>query len=308
MTRDEINAFLKKIEGTERGGNERAKVIVNRIVRELFYIIEDFDIQPSEFWAAVSFIAEAGQSREWGLIAPGMGFETLLDMRLDEAEAKAGIVGGTPRTIEGPLYVAGAPVEKGFARLDDGTEEDKGEILCMQGQVRDINARPVPHARVEVWHANLQGFYSYFGPPQTPFNLRRMIITDNNARYRFRSIMPKGYSVPPNGSTGKLLKLIGREGNRPAHVHFFVSAPGFRKLTTQINIDGDPYLWDDFAFGTREGLVPPIQRLTAAEAKAKYGIDRNVASIDFNFTLHPEHKGVVSTLVERARRTEAVPA
>jgi catechol 1,2-dioxygenase len=48
---------------------------------------------------------------------------------------------------------------------------------------------------------------------------------------------------------------VGRHGNRPSHVHYFVSAPGYRKLTTQFNIEGDKYLWDDFAFATREGLI-----------------------------------------------------
>ena len=41
---------------------------------------------------------------------------------LDEAEEKAGLSGGTPRTIEGPLYVYGAPESTGFARMDDGAE------------------------------------------------------------------------------------------------------------------------------------------------------------------------------------------
>ncbi len=304
MTRRKLNALLAKIESTEdaQKGNPRVKAIVNRIVKDLFYTIEDFDIQPDEFWAAMDYLTKAGQNNEWGLIAPGMGFEHLLDIRMDEAEAKAGIVGGTPRTIEGPLYVTGAPVVSGFARLDDGTEEDKGEILFMQGQVFDLKNNPVPHAQVEVWHANLNGFYSFFGPPQTPFNLRRTIITDANGRYQFRSIIPSGYSVPPQGSTDVLLQAMGRHGNRPAHVHFFVTAPGYRKLTTQINIDGDPYLWDDFAFGSREGLVPAINRLTAAEAKSKYGIDRAVASIDFSFNMHAEKGGVFKTEVERSHK------
>jgi catechol 1,2-dioxygenase len=29
---------------------------------------------------------------------------------------------------------------------------------------------------------------------------------------------------------------------------------------TQINIDGDPYPWDDFAFATRDGLVPEVKK------------------------------------------------
>lgn len=304
MTRQELDAVLAKIESTEdaQKGNPRVKTIVNRIVRDLFYTIEDLDIQPDEFWGAMDYLTQAGQNNEWGLIAPGMGFEHLLDLRMDEAEVRAGIIGGTPRTIEGPLYVTGAPVVQGFARLDDGTEEDKGEILFMQGQAFDLDNNPIPHAQVEVWHANLDGFYSFFGPPQTPFNLRRTIITDENGRYQFRSIIPSGYSIPPQGSTDVLLQAMGRHGNRPAHVHFFVTAPGYRKLTTQINIDGDPYLWDDFAFGSREGLVPTINRLTAEEAKAKYGIDKAVASIDFSFNMHVEKDGVFKTDVERSHK------
>jgi catechol 1,2-dioxygenase len=304
MTRQELDAVLAKIESTEdaQKGSPRVKTIVNRIVRDLFYTIEDFDIQPDEFWAAMDYLTQAGQNNEWGLIAPGMGFEHLMDLRMDEAEVRAGIIGGTPRTIEGPLYVSGAPVVKGFARLDDGTEEDKGEILFMQGQVFDMENKPIPHAQVEVWHANLNGFYSYFGPPQTPFNLRRTLITDENGRYQFRSIMPSGYAVPPNGSTDVLLQAMGRHGNRPAHVHFFVTSPGYRKLTTQINIDGDPYLWDDFAFGSREGLVPTINRLTAAEAQSKYGIDRAVASIDFSFNMHVEKVGIFKPEVDRSHK------
>jgi intradiol ring-cleaving dioxygenase-like protein len=111
-----------------------------------------------------------------------VSYSSISSICLDEAERRAGLAGGTVRTIEGPLYIAGAPILKRKARLDDGT--DDGEGLFMEGEA-------------------------------------------------------------------------GRHGNRPAHVDFFVSAPGYRKLTTQLNIDGDKYLHDDFAFGTRNELHPP---------------------------------------------------
>ncbi len=44
---------------------------------------------------------------------------------------------GTPRTIEGPLYVAGAPESVGFARMDDGSEEGKIPTLIIEGTVTD---------------------------------------------------------------------------------------------------------------------------------------------------------------------------
>ena len=303
MTRAQIDGLLQKIESTEKieAGSERAKAIVNRILRDLFYTIEDLDIQPDEVWTAVNFLTQAGQNGEYGLIAAGLGLEHFLDLRMDEEEQKAGMTGGTPRTIEGPLYVAGAPVSKGFARLDDGTEVEQGEIFFMQGKVLDDNNNPIPNAIVEVWHANLKGNYSYFDQSQSDFNLRRTIETDENGNYQFRSILPSGYAVPPGGSTELLLSAIGRHGNRPSHVHFFVSAPGCRKLTTQINFEGDPYLWDDFAFATREGLVPDLTVITDAEKIKEKGLDQPFSSIDFDFTLHKEIEGIHDAEVERLR-------
>ncbi|MFV8324996.1 catechol 1,2-dioxygenase [Flavobacterium sp. ZS1P14] len=303
MTRAQIDGLLQKIESTEKveGGSDRAKAIVNRILRDLFYTIEDLDIQPDEIWTAVNFLTQAGQNGEYGLIAAGLGLEHFLDLRMDEEEEKAGMTGGTPRTIEGPLYVAGAPKSKGFARLDDGTEVEQGKIFFMQGKVLDDNNNPIPNAIVEVWHANLKGNYSYFDQSQTDFNLRRTIETDENGNYQFRSILPSGYAVPPGGSTELLLSAIGRHGNRPSHVHFFVSAPGCRKLTTQINFEGDPYLWDDFAFATREGLVPDLTVITDAEKIKEKGLDKPFSSIDFDFTLHKEIEGIHDAEVERLR-------
>lgn len=298
MDKQAIDAVLRKIQGTDSGKPaSRVQQIVNRIVHDLFHTIEDFDVQPEEFWSAMAYLTDAGRNGEYGLIAAGLGLEHFLDLRSDEAEARAGVTGGTPRTIEGPLYVAGAPEEKGFARLDQDPQE--GEVLFMQGQVRDMDGKPVAQALVEVWHANHLGGYSFFDPTQSPFNLRRSIRTDDQGRYRFRSRVPVGYSVPPGGSTDQLMKLLGRHGTRPAHIHFFISAPGLRKLTTQINIEGDPFLWDDFAFATRDGLVPALTRVTDDAAIRRNELDAPFYSIDFDFTMHREQSDLPKAEVDR---------
>lgn len=301
MNRAQIKTVADRIANTQIGpANERVKSIVDRMVLDLFAIIEDFDVTQEEFWAAANYLAEVGKSNEIGLLIPGLGIEHFLDLRLDEQEEAAGIeAGSTPRTIEGPLYVAGAPVSEGEARLDDGA--DKGELLFMHGQVTDIHGKPISGATVEVWHANSFGNYSVFDPSQSAFNLRRTIVTDAEGRYRFRSIMPCGYSVPPNGPTQKLLSQLGRHGNRPAHIHFFVTAPGYRTLTTQINIKGDPYTYDDFAFATREGLIPEVTRHTDPEALLEKGVNHPFAEIAFDFTLPHALEGVPNALIERAR-------
>jgi catechol 1,2-dioxygenase len=300
----EVQSLLTKVSGVGTDtGDARVKRIVHRVVSDLFKTIEEFDVQPNEFWAAVSYLTELGQANEVGLLVPGLGLETFLDLRTDAAERKAGIEGGTPRTIEGPLYVAGAPLSKGEARLDDGSEE--GEVLFMDGQVRDVNGKPVADAVVDVWHANPLGGYSFFDPSQPKYNLRRRIETDAEGRYRFRSILPAGYACPPKGPTQKLLDLLGRHGRRPAHIHFFVSAPGYRTLTTQINIDGDEYLHDDFAFATRDGLIPQVRRSAdPAEVRAR-GLNAPFAEITFDFVLHRERAGAPNTVVTRAHAEAA---
>lgn len=296
-----IDQLLDRFEttGVVGEGNPRIKAITRRLVRDLMIAIEELDITSEEFWSGLNYFAEAGRNGELGLIAPGIGLEHFLDLRLDEAEAKAGLQGGTPRTIEGPLYVAGAPVVQGEARLDDG--HTPGEVVVMQGVVRGTDGKPVAGAKVEVWHANDKGNYSYFDTTQSAFNLRRTIVTDDQGRYKFRSVMPVGYSCPPGGATDRLLQQLGRHGRRPAHIHFFVSAPGHRKLTTQINIENDPHLWDDFAFGTREGLVPKVYTNNDRAAMNALNVDKPFYEIKFDFTLHAELANAPATDFDRPR-------
>jgi catechol 1,2-dioxygenase len=172
-------------------------------------------------------------------------------------------------------------------------------VLFMDGQVRDIGGKPIAGAVVDVWHANTKGGYSFFDPSQPKYNLRRRIETDAEGHYRFRTIMPSGYACPPHGVTQELLDRLGRHGHRPAHIHFFVAAPGYRKLTTQINIAGDAYLHDDFAFGTRDGLIPEVRRVTDAAAIQARGLNAPYAEIAFDFVLHPETAAAPSTVVRR---------
>ena len=290
--------LLTKLSGLDQpSGDARLKRIVRQVVSDLFRTIETFDVTPTEFWAAVAYLTRLGQRNEGGLLAAGLGFEHFLDLLMDAKEKAAGVSGGTPRTIEGPLYLADAPLSRAEARLDDGSED--GEVLLADGRVLGPDGAPVPGAVVDVWHANTRGGYSFFDPSQKPWNLRRRIETDAEGRYRFRSILPSGYGCPPDGPTQALLDQLGRHGRRPAHIHFFVSAPGFRKLTTQVNIAGDPYLRDDFAYATREELIAEATRHEAEAEWRAQGLDGPYSAIRFDFTLNREADGLPDAVVVR---------
>jgi len=265
-------------------------------------IIEDLEVTPEEFWKAVNYLNELGKHQEAGLLAAGLGLEHYLDLLMDAADEEAGKSGGTPRTIEGPLYVAGAPLSKYEARLDDG--KDDAVPLFMRGQVRDTNGKPLAGAIVDVWQANTGGTYSWFDPTQSEFNLRRRIETDAQGNYRFRSIVPSGYGCPPTGPTQQLLDQLGRHGQRPAHIHFFISAPGHRHLTTQINLSDDPYLHDDFAYATRDELIAEIRFSDDPQLAREFGVEGRFAQIDFDFALQVADAPVEQKRMQRVRALE----
>lgn len=292
MDKAAIDSVLNEILSKEKigEGDERIKEIVNRLLKDLFYAIADLDITAEEVWKASTWLTETGQRNEWGLVFAGTGIEHFLDEKMDWEDKQAGLELKTPRTIEGPLYVAGAPETTGYAELEN--EPNQGEeTLFMQGQVLDEEGNPIDNALVEVWHCNMLGNYSYFDTSQSDFNLRRAIRTEADGKYQFKSFLPVGYSCPPDGPTDRLMAALGRHGSRPAHIHFFVTAPGYRKLTTQINIEGDPLTFDDFAFATKEDLVPPVKHLSDEEAKAN-GKDEAYASIDFNFHMVKDREDI----------------
>jgi len=94
--------------------------------------------------------------------------------------------------------------------------------------------------------------------------------------------------VPPGGATDVLMQALGRHGNRPAHVHFFIEAPGYRTLTTQINFGDDPFARDDFAFGTREGLLPTPDRSRGdAHITFDFALVRARSNADAGFSTRP---------------------
>lgn len=304
MSEMNLQALLQRVNSTQIApGNPRVRALTERIVTDLFKTIDELDVSADEFWTAVDWLGRLGAAGQLGLITAGLGFDRLLDIRADEADQRAGRQGGTPRAIEGPLYVAGAPTATYEVRVDEGAP--KGEVFVMEGQVRDLQGQPVPGALIDVWHANEQGGYSHFFPGMQPYELRRRIQADAQGRYRLRSYLPPGYSIPPNSPTSELFEALGRHGHRPAHIHFLVVAPGLRTLTTQVNIPGDTYIDDDFAFATRDGLVIELEHGVAPAGYESLGIEAPFVRSRFDFVLTPALNDSEASPLARIARISA---
>lgn len=98
MNRQQIDTLVKKmnVDTATNPVDTRIQQIVVRLVGDLFQAIEDLDISQTELWKGLEYFTDAGQANELGLLAAGLGLEHYLDLRADEADAKAGITGGTP--------------------------------------------------------------------------------------------------------------------------------------------------------------------------------------------------------------------
>ena len=105
-----VQQLLDKVAGTGSSeGDDRIKAVVRDLVEQVMRVIVRHDLSEGEVWQGVNFLQEGAD--EFGLIMPGLGIEHFLDLYMDEKDKEAGRDGGTPRTIEGPLYVQGAPLE-----------------------------------------------------------------------------------------------------------------------------------------------------------------------------------------------------
>ncbi len=119
----------------------------------------------------------------------------------------------------------------------------------------DPEGEPVAGALIEVWQTAPDQLYDVQDSDQPQGHLRASFRTDAAGGYRFRTIMPVSYPIPDDGPAGQLLAAMGRHPFRPAHVHFMISASGYRTLVTHLFIEGDEFLESDAVFGVKPSLV-----------------------------------------------------
>lgn len=164
------------------------------------------------------------------------------------ADASSPACSPTTQDLEGPYYEPGAPARRKIA-----ADDEPGERLIISGTVYGPDCETLlPSALIDVWQADKDG--EYHGA-SAEYRLRGQIMTDADGGYEFETIMPGRYA-----QSG---------GYRPAHIHFMVSRPGNKPLTTQLYFAGDPYLPPNDACGPACNSSDPerIIDLTGAEPK-----------------------------------------
>lgn len=241
----------------------RLRTIMNSLVRHLHAFVKDVELTEAEWETAISFLTRTGQicsdtRQEYILLSDVLGVSMLVD-----AINRRSAEGATETTVFGPFHVADAP-ERSLG--DTISLDGKGALCRYSGRVLDIDGKPIPNARVDVWSDNEDGFYDVQQPGIQPaMNNRGVFQTDDEGRYWFTGIKPVSYPIPNDGPVGQMLEHLGRHPYRPAHMHFLVSADGFERTTTHIFVSGDKYLDSDAVFGVKESLIVDFRETGQAD-------------------------------------------
>ena len=144
--------------------------------------------------------------------------------------------------ILGPYWSENHPVRTLLANSDE-----PGTRIYISGTVTANDCEtPIENALVDVWHANNEGCYTIFQQcgsgnlENDIYNLRGIMITNENGYYSFESILPGYYT------------------GRPRHFHYKITTPSGLELVTQCYFEFDELINEDWS-ENHPGLVIPLE-------------------------------------------------
>ncbi|SBT95530.1 catechol 1,2-dioxygenase [Streptomyces sp. DI166] len=273
--------------------DERLRDILTSLVRHTHAFVKEVGLTAEEWAEGIRFLTETGHRcdatrQEFILLSDVLGVSSLVESLDNPTDGHC-----TEATVEGPFHLVDSPARA----LGDTIDETgrSGEPCLVTGRVTDTDGAPVPGARVDVWQADADGHYDVQHPGEIPDgNLRGLFTADADGAFRFRTVVPRPYPIPTDGPVGALLRATGRHANRAAHIHFQISAPGVRTLTTHLFAADSPYLDSDAVFGVKASLIRPFAPTDDPARAAAHGLPNPFRHVDFPITvrrLQPVDRG-----------------
>lgn len=272
------------VKSFDESPNARLREIMQAVVRHVHAAAREIRLTEDEWNSMIAFLTETGQTctdtrQEFILLSDVLG----LSMQVIGMNNPS-IADATEATVFGPFFVEGSPhVELGCDIAFGAT----GEPCWVSGSVTDIFGSPVPGARIDVWEADEDGQYDVqYGDNRLA--ARAHLISDLNGEYRFWGLTPTPYPIPHDGPVGRLLAGVGRSPMRASHLHFMVTAPGYRRLVTHIFVDGDEIGWKDAVFGVKQSLIKKFARHRSGDTPDGRKVQGSWTDVTFDIVLAPE--------------------
>ncbi|MGX9354687.1 dioxygenase family protein [Roseobacteraceae bacterium S113] len=267
--------------------NPRMREIMGSLVHHLHAFARETNLTHEEWRAGIAFLEgcaaiESPDRHEFVLASDVLGLSSLVDMLHSSEEA-------TSSSVLGPFHVSGAPP---LAYGGDMKRHYGGPILLAEGVIKDTDGNPIPGAQIDIWQTAPNGLYASQDEEQDTYSFHGLMTVGADGRYAFTTVKPVEYTVPSDGPVGDILRACGRHPWRPSHLHYIVTAPGFKPLVTEIFPDDDPYLDQDTVFGVRSDLIMHYVERPASDfpdGMALSGkVDTSFLHVTFDVTLGSE--------------------
>jgi len=236
----------------------RLKEIMGSLVRHLHAFAREVDLTPDEWLEAIKFLTAVGQKctpyrQEFILLSDTLGLSSLVnalhDTRASESATKSSLLGPFYRQDSPTMELGGSIITK-----------SKAPEIVVYGRVTNSAGEGIAHALVQIWEPDETGKYDLQTHDPSEMDLRGCFQTDADGNYYFRALCPLGYMIPMDGPVGDMIRAQKRHGFRPAHIHFVISASGYREVVTALYIAGDDHLDSDDVFGVDESLVVAVKK------------------------------------------------
>jgi catechol 1,2-dioxygenase len=239
--------------------NVRLREIVSSLIRHLHSYVREAKPTDKEFETAWTLMAEmakfTGHERnEFLLLCDVTGVSQLVET-INHARPQSAV----GFTLVGPFYRANAPMRKRSESI--ASDDTKGDRVHITGRVSDLTTNaPIAGAILDVWQAATNGLYENQDKNQPDYNLRGQFHADEAGTFELVALLPTPYPVPTDGPVGELIRLAKRQPNRPAHIHFIVSAPKYETLITQVFRKGDDIIDEDPVFSADGNLIGEFRK------------------------------------------------
>lgn len=233
---------------------DRQREIMTALIRHLHAFCKDVNLQHGEFLEGCDYLKRAGQTcdenrQEFILLGDILGVEVLVDMLSNPVEGPE-----SESTVLGPFYRENPPVlPKGASTIQK--HYDNEETAYFEGYIRDAAGKGIAGVTLDVWEDAPNGIYENLDPDQPEYNLRGRFETDETGHYAFVAVRPVPYPIPNTETAGELLRYMGHHPNRPGHMHFIISKPGYRQLISQVYDAESKWLDDDSVFAVKDSLI-----------------------------------------------------
>jgi len=240
----------------KKAPDKRTRTLMVSLAGHLHRFVRDNKVTQAEWLAGIDALTRAtkftdDKRNEYILFSDLLGVSSLVDM-------VNALKGGTPSSVLGPFHIEGAP------EIENGGDLWKGQVgepLVVSGKIVDHKGKPAKGTVLALWQNSGNGLYAQQDAEQSPTNYHARLKVADDGTFSYSTVRPISYTVPDDGPAGDMLRALGRQAWRPAHLHMIIHAPGRQPLITEFFPKDDKYLDRDAVFGVRAPLVLPFKKV-----------------------------------------------